>query len=76
MVLEKTLTLYLPRTKTLCLGLWAAHFFGQGTYTMLSHKLHLDPFPLQTSSQLFILCHQMKTHEMISWWVFLTCHQP
>ena len=32
---------------------------------MLSRKLHLDPFHLQTSLQLFLLCHQMKTHEKI-----------
>ena len=47
----------------------------RGTYTMLSHKLHLDPFCSQTSPQLFLLCHQMKTHEKISWWVFSTCLQ-
>ena len=43
MIFSKTLTLYVPHTRTLCLRLWAAHFLGRGTYTMLSRKLRLDP---------------------------------
>ena len=42
----------------------------------LSRKLHLDPFCPQTSPQLFLLCHQMKTDENISWWVFSTRPWP
>ena len=42
---------------------------------MLYHKLHPDPFHLQTSPQLFLPCHQMKTHEKISWRFFSTSLQ-
>ena len=52
------------------------HFLGWGSYTMLSRKLRLGPFHLQTSPQLLLLCHQMKTHEKITWWVSSTCPQP
>ena len=72
----QTLRLDVPHTRTLCLGLWAAHFVGQGTKTMLSRKLHPDPFDLQTSPEIFLLCHQMKRHRKALWWAFSTCHQP
>ena len=45
----KTLTMFVPHTRTLWLGLWAAHFLGRGTDTMLSLKLYLDPIRLQNS---------------------------
>ena len=67
------LTLDVPHTKTLCFGLWETCYLDWGTYTMLSWKLHLDSFHLQTSPQLFLLCHQIKKHEKISEWVFSTC---
>ena len=60
--LLRILALDVPHTRTLCLGLWAAFFLGRGTDTGLSRKLHPDPFPLQTSTQLFLLCHQKKKH--------------
>ena len=56
-----------PQTRTLCLGLWAAHFLSQGSDTMLSHKFHPGFFCLQTLPQLFLLRHQMKTHEKALW---------
>ena len=76
MIPTKSLTLDVPHTKTLYVGLRAAHFLGCGTYTLLSRKLHLDHFHLQTSSQLFLLCHQRKAHEKISRWIFSTCPRP
>ena len=72
----ETFLLDVPNTKTLCLDLLAAHFLGRGTYTMLSRKLHLDPLRLQTTLKHFLLCHQIKIHENISWRVFSTCPQP
>ena len=48
------LLLDVPHTRTLCLGLWAAHFLGQDTDTMLSCKLRLGPFHLHTSPQLSV----------------------
>ena len=60
----------MPDTNTLCLGLWAAYFLGRGTDTMLSCKLHLGHFHLQTSPQLFLLRHQKKTREKIPWCFF------
>ena len=56
----------------LCFGLWVTRYLDRGTYTMLSRILHLDPFRPQTSSQPFLLCHQIKTHEKSSWWVYFT----
>ena len=41
-----SLTLDVSHTRTLCFGLWTAHFLVRSTYTMLSRKLHLDPFRL------------------------------
>ena len=52
-------------TKTFCFGLWVTRYLDRGAYIMLPDKLHLDPFRLQTSPQLFLLCHQMKKIEKI-----------
>ena len=57
------LTLDVPHTKILCFGLWVTRYLDRGICTMLFRKLHLEPFHLQTSPQLFVLCHQMKTNE-------------
>ena len=70
------LTMDVPHTRTLCLNLWESHFLGQGTDTMLSRKLHPDPFHLQTSLQLFLLYHQMKRRIKALWWAFSTCPRP
>ena len=72
-----SLTLDVPHTKTLYFGLWVTRYLDRGTYTILSSKLHLDPFCRQTSRNIFFcvikwkhmkrfLGHQMKTHEKIS----------
>ena len=45
-------------------------FSGSRYLHSVVSKLHLDLFHLQTSPQLFLLYHQMKTHEKIFWWVF------
>ena len=66
-------TLEVPYTKTLCLGLWAAHFLDQDTDTVSLCKL--KSHHLQTSPQFFLLCHQMKTHEKILWSIFSVCLQ-
>ena len=50
-----SLTLDVPHTKTLCIGLWVNRYLDRGIYTMLSRKLHLDPFCPQTSPQLFLV---------------------
>ena len=62
------LTLHVPHIKTLCLGLWAAHFLDQDTDIMSLCKL--KSHYLQTSLQLFLQCHQMKKYEKLFWWVF------
>ena len=74
--LLQTLTLDVPHTRTLCLGLWAAHFLGRGTDTMLSCKSHTDPFCFQTSPQLFLLCYQMKRHRKLFSRVFQLVPDP
>ena len=54
-----------PRTKSFCFDLWTAHCPGGDIDTMLSHRLCLGPFCLQTSPQRFLLCHQMEKRERI-----------
>ena len=70
------MTVDVLHTKALCFGLWSAHYLDRGTYTTLPHKLRLDLFHLQTSPQIFLLYHQMKTRKKISWWVFSACRRP
>ena len=70
------MTVDVLHTKALCFGLWSARYLDRDTYTTLSRKMHLDLFHLQTSPQIFLLYHQMKTHKKISWWVFSACRRP
>ena len=57
------------------LSLSATRYLNRRTCMMLSRKLCLDPFCSQISPQHFFVCHQMKTHEKIFWWVFSACLQ-
>ena len=54
------MTLDVHYTRTLCLGLWVAHFLCRGTYTMLPRKFHPDFFCFEKSPQLFLLRYHMK----------------
>ena len=59
------LKLDVPHIKTLCLGLWAAHFLDEDIDIMSLFKLRSHY--LKTSPRLFLLCHQMERRGKALW---------